>query len=133
MTQEIKNLLDSIFKLGDWVNTYWIFYAVFNIAMIGWITSSPIAWNWEKRLFISFGYGLVVSVNLFAQYRTTRFMGLAIKELKAMVAATENVTRTEELKNEVINFRYIDTPLIIAVHLIMDVMVIVCIWLRGKF
>lgn len=133
MTQEIKNMLDVIFKLGDYVNTYWTFYAVLNIAVVGWVISSPMEWNWEKKLFMTVGYGLIVSVNFFGQYRATRLIRIGIDELKAMITATGDAIRTEELKNEVMKFRYVDRTLIITIHLIMDVIVIACIWLRGTF
>ena len=132
MTDEIKDILNVVFKLADWVNTFWGAYAALNIALVGWLMSSKKPWHWKQKLLVTGGYIVIMVFNFYAQYRTNRLLGAALDELKAAVEASSHF-RTEALREQVLGVRPPGVVGVATVHITVDLAVISFIWLQEHF
>lgn len=124
MKSELKNLMDVVLKLGDWVNTLTNFSIIMNLAVIGWLFSSKDPWPLAQRLVVAGGYTVFATYNLFSQHRTHSLLQITLNELKEAVAQnkdTEYKFYTDEFAAMLQRNRQFNLPLIIIGHIVIDI------------
>src|SRR6266550_3823095 len=124
MAEQMKIWIDAMFKLGDWINTYLMFYGLLIIAVIGWVNSSLTSWGPTRKGIAIFAFGLIATINLISAYRAMKLVRLALGEIKSIVADDQSVIRTENLRGTILRSKYPDPKVILIVHIVLDVLVV---------
>ena len=126
MPTELNNLVNMVFKLGDWVNTIWNFHIVASVAILGWLFTHRQNWNIKQKLILTIVYISFVFTNLLSQIEIHALLGAALKELRTVLA--QSPFKTEDLNKAIQNYPQMSTLKIIAVHLVADLAVLLCLW-----
>jgi hypothetical protein len=129
---ELKDVLNVVFKMTDYLNFQWNFYVIINIALIGWIFSSPIdAWGWQKKLICSIAYLLSVLMSIMVLSRTYRLLFDVLEELS--YCAKDIQFRSDKFRTAFKEVRPVNKKFSITLHIIGNVIVLLCIWIKGEY
>jgi hypothetical protein len=126
MESEISNLINMVFKLGDWVNTIWSFHIVVGIGLLGWLFTHRQNWNAGQKVLVSVLFLTFVGINLYSQIRTHWWLSLSINELK--MAVNQTPLKTKELNDAIQSYSTAKTWQIVLMHAVADLIVILSIW-----
>jgi hypothetical protein len=124
---DVKDIVDSVFKLVSLINTFWTAYATVTIALLGWLFSSKSPWPRQQRLVISIAYGLVAALNCLAHYRINRALNLVVNELTTHKDLTPNLQQAFSVAEQM------PAWILMLIHVSVDVAVISLIWLQDRF
>jgi hypothetical protein len=135
MTPELKNLVDLVLKLGDWVNTITNFQILMNLAVLGWLFSSNEPWPIYQRIVIAIGFAVFALYNIASQHENHNRLQVALSELKAAVdysqitddPAKRAVLHTDAFKKMLREDRVFNTWLITIGYILWDSLVVLLI------
>jgi hypothetical protein len=129
---ELKDILNVVFKMTDYLNFQWNFYVIINIAVIGWIFSSPMdTWGWQKKFICSIAYLLSVLMSIMVLSRTYRLLFDVLEELSC--CAKEIQFRSDNFRTAFKEVRPVSKKLSMTLHILGNVIVLLCIWIKGEY
>lgn len=122
MELDLKQTLDTAYKLNDWLNFYWNFYIAFTGVVIGWVFSSK-GWTTAQRVVVSAFYAGFVVVSLGALYKTYQTLNAATARLDKFLFKPNALN--EALVAQLDNGSWM---LQLGLHVLGDAIVLWCIW-----
>jgi hypothetical protein len=123
---DLKEVLNALYKFNDWLNFYWNFYVAFSGVVIGWVFNSK-GWLTGQRVIVSIFYLGFVAVSLDALWGT--YTSLNAVTVKLQQLAPKDDILANALRSQLSNS---DMPLGLALHVLGDILVVVCIWRFAK-
>lgn len=127
MVDEIKNTIDIIETLETRINTYWNFYFIVVLAVIGWLMSSRTPFTESQGIALTVAISLFLIANLSVIRAATKRVMAFESELK--VASTKQEFHSSALKEE-LSHASIGNRLFASylLHGVIDIAVIYAIW-----
>ena len=89
MDQKIKDLIEVTDKLESRVSSYWNFYTVVVVAIIGWLVSSQISLSYSQALVVTIVCIVFFIANFHAMRAATKRVIAVESELNALAKKTE--------------------------------------------
>jgi hypothetical protein len=89
MDQKIKDLIEVTDKLESRVSSYWNFYTVVVVAIIGWLVSSQISLSYSQALVVTIVCIVFFIANFHAMRAATKRVIAVESELNTLAKKTE--------------------------------------------
>ena len=89
MDQNIKDIIEVADKLESRVSSYWNFYTVVVVAIIGWLVSSQISLSYSQALVVTIVCIVFFIANFHAMRAATKRVIAVESELNALAKKTE--------------------------------------------
>lgn len=131
MEQKIKDLIEVIDKLDSRVASYWNFYTVIVVALIGWLISSEITFSSSQVLLVTIVCLVFFLTNFYAMRAATKRVIAVESELNALAKKTEfeSTLLKKELSHSSKTSQLISSWVL---HISVDIIVLIAIWTRVK-
>ncbi|MFN6188226.1 MAG: hypothetical protein ACK460_19445 [Microcystis sp.] len=133
MDQKIKDIIEVADKLESRVSSYWNFYTVAVVAIIGWLVSS------KKDFSLSYSQALVATIvcigffiaNFYGIRAATKRVIAVESELNALAKKTEfeSALLKKELSHSSSTLQLISSSVL---QVSVDIIVLIAIWTRVK-
>lgn len=124
---EVPTLFTLIFKMVDYINLYWNFYVLFSAILVGWLFTSQEPWGIRKKIFATLFYLIALVMNLCPLITVYIYFERSLSELREEAKLLE--THTEEFRKILEKASAVGGwGLAATVHLIVDPIIIYCIW-----
>ncbi|MFN7214740.1 hypothetical protein [Microcystis sp.] len=129
MDQKIKDIIEVADKLESRVSSYWNFYTVAVVAIIGWLVSSQISLSYSQALVVTIVCIVFFIANFHAMRAATKRVIAVESELNTLAKKTE--FESALLKKEL---SYSSSTLLPSwvLHIFVDIIVLFVIWSSVK-
>ena len=131
MDQNIKDIIEVADKLESRVSSYWNFYTVAVVAIIGWLVSSQISLSYSQALVVTIVCIVFFIANFHAMRAATKRVIAVESELNALAKKTEfeSALLKKELSHSSSTLQLISSSVL---QVSVDIIVLIAIWTRVK-
>ncbi|GCL49165.1 MAG: hypothetical protein ACK552_11340 [Microcystis sp.] len=131
MDQKIKDLIEVTDKLESRVSSYWNFYTVVVVAIIGWLVSSQISLSYSQALVVTIVCIVFFIANFHAMRAATKRVIAVESELNTLAKKTEfeSALLKKELSHSSSTLQLISSSVL---QVSVDIIVLIAIWTRVK-
>jgi hypothetical protein len=127
MDERVKCIIDIIEKIEGRINTYWNFYFILIIAIIGWLMSSKTPFTTYQAIVLTIALCMFFTANYFIVRAATKRVVAFEDELNFLsknIAINSSILKSN-LLNASIRGRLLATGVL---HIIINVAVLFAIW-----
>ena len=127
MNDEISQIIDIIGNLESRINSYWNFYVVVVLAIIGWLMSSKVPFTTDQGIALALAVILFFAANFLILRATTKRVVAFEDELNCLSANCDfhSIILKNELSRPSLKRRLSASYLL---HATVDIAVIYAIW-----
>jgi Na+/glutamate symporter len=127
MNNEISQVIEIIGGLESRINSYWNFYVVVVLAIIGWLMSSRVPFTSSQGIVLTIAVGLFFTANFLILRASTKRVVAFEDELNCLSANHDfqSIELKKELSRPTLRRRLSASYLL---HAIVDISVIYAIW-----
>ena len=127
MDEQVKNVLNITDKLESRINSYWNFYTIVVLAVIGWLMSSKAPFSTSQGIALTIALLMFFAANFFLMRLATLRLLAFECELSALSSNLEFAS--DELKRNLLrNSMPYRLPASYILHFVVDAAVIYAIW-----
>ncbi len=120
-----KDAIDIFFTSRQNIQSFWNFYALVVVALLGWLVSLDDNLGWQLKLLVSTSFMSFVALNAIALLRSYDLVVSSQEDIKDLLARGEK--DHQHVASLILRMKFRSKP-VWALHAVVDTVLLVALW-----